>query len=354
MKKFKKIGNIIFYLIIGIVAAYAIFVLSEIDIAKPLDNNSTHIIKETTEDEGKRNTEKVIDEKYKEYVDGLVVSNIKNYTIPYDNIELFSQNNLFSNAYTKATVFCFVVENGNDLINHIHSVDILNEKVSLTPISRFYQLKNGNLFIITIVDNDKIDTINEKDNPLRIKLSVYDDRGNTYEKETNFNKKDYAFNKEKINAGEAFSLGENSFGIRLNTATPADAILRNDLIYNKMYYEFTTYMNVVTFGSDDKIEVDKLQLKYDLPDDLKDFDAIDINIIAIKELSHNEEEYNGENNLLCEKKIKIVCTFNDTKIDESVVKKYKDVIDNSSLILNEIEMPLKNKTTETTTEVIQK
>lgn len=355
MKKFKKFLNIMVYVIIAGVVGYAVFVFSEIDIPKPLDNNSTHVIKESTEKEnGERNTEKVVDEKYKEYVDKLVISNIKNYNIPYENIELFSQNNFISNAYSKATAFCFVVEGGNDLVNHLHSIDVFNDKSSLTPVSRFYQLNNGDVIVIIVVDNDKIDAIDDKKNPLKIKMKIYDDRGNIYEKETTFNKKDYIVNKDSVNAGELFAINKDSFGIRLNTATPTDAILRNDLIYNTKYYEFTTYMNLVTFGSDDKINLDELKLKYELPESIKDFDKIDISVIALKEFSHKEDEYKGENNLLCEKKIKIVCTFNDTNIDESVVKEYKEIIDNSTLLLNGIEMPLSNKTTETTTEVIQR
>jgi hypothetical protein len=353
MKKIKNFLNILIYVVIGCIAIYVIKVALSLDFTKPIENNNvTHIIKEETLEDGRNNNKKEPSADFQKYVDGIVLKNIVNYTTSYENIELFQNDELFRNAYTKATVFTFISENGENLISHLSKIELYNSTNTLTPVYKCFEVEDNNVLIIAIVDNDKLDLLNNEDK-LKIKIECVDEDKNYYTSEKEFIKSTLQFNKE-IFAGNIFNYKKDAYGIRINNSENTTAMLKEDLMANTMRYDFSNSFEIFTFGIDSKIDINELKLEYELNESLDDFDDIKIYVSAYKLYSNNIEEYNGEKELLCNLKIKIDCSINDTSITEKEIDMYKEIINNATISYNNIKMPLKQIIVEENMEIIQK
>ena len=351
MKKLKKISNILFYAIIAVVAVYVIYVISSLDITKPIENNNvTHVVKDETEEDSRNNNKKDPDPDFQKYVDNIKLNNIINYTTSYDNIELFKDDDLFREGYTKATVFTFLSENGDYLIDDLSKIEIYNSKTSLTTAYKCFEVDNDNVLIIAIVDNNKLKLLEDTEDKLKIKIECMDKDKNYYYAEKDIVKGIIEF-EEEVYAGDLFQYEDTSYGIRINNCDDTTAMLKEDLMSNTMRYEFTNSIELFTFGIDNMIDVSELKLDYSL-EDLNDFDKIYFVVSAYKLYSNEITEYNGEKGLLCNLKIKIFCDINDTNISEEDIEKYKEIINKATLCYKGIKMPLKQIIIEENVEIV--
>lgn len=346
MKKLKKIGSIIFYVVIVTIVVYVIYVVSGLELAKPIDNRNvakTQKEETTTTQVGRREEnkkEKEPNPEFQEYIDNIRLNNIYNYTTTYDNIELFTNDDLFRDAYTKATVFTFVTNYGHDLISQLNKISIYNSKETLTPVYQCFDL-GDDVLIIAVVDNDKLSLLQSTSDPLTIKLECIDSDNIVYETERNFVQSIPVMDKEGVNAGELFKLDGRGIGLRLTSARNADATLREDVVYNKRTYEFTTSIDIFTFGEEDGIDAKDLRLEYTLPEGLEDFSDIKFKLTSYKMHSNKVDSYNGENKLLAKKSIEIFGIIDNINVSDEVLSSYKDVINNATLVIGDYKLPLK-------------
>lgn len=345
MKNRKYVVRFLVYAVVALVIGYVIYVI--VDMARSSQGvfrpARTHLSQNNEKEENYVRPDpgkNVQDKEFKKKTEKVRVKTLAVYTAPYSEIELFKQDKLFRDEYAESTVFVFATENGKDLAENLTSISLFRGESALTPAFRIFELGDDDALIVAVADNNKVKMFRDG---MKIRLNFTDSLGGKYTKQQSLKMSDYKYKKGEIHGGDIFRLGENGFCLRVSDGTESDAVVRDDVEFASMHYEFSSSFLILNFGKNGTIDPDMFKFSYPKPEAGLDFDSVRFEVVAQKEHANNEDLLEKGNHVLCLKRVTVIGNLKFEKnLSDNILAMYKEAMNGGTVMFGQVSLPLRH------------